>query len=315
MDDFDTMVGFFELFLILFALKKKCKMQKEHSGFDFFRYKQVLEYSVVEKCVYNLDLHGGGGKVGKRAVEQHYASVLAALTLQLGSCHSLAGSGQPEPLRALLIAFQAFCECVGDLEMGKILARDGEQTEHEKWVNLIGDIAGCVSIKRPKEKTWLLVFDYEQNSYPTIFSNGIPVIGKFAGRRKTATNLTGGDRNWRQTQSQTQGHLSPPPAHISKETTKGKQQRETQKSKERLLAETNQRLRKPRSQGLQQVVGCGPGQPVEASGSKNHPKICCRPRAVGWAAVSSWWPLEAQSVGSQRMLSLLLLLGPNTRRS
>ena len=41
----------------------------------------------------------GGGKVGKRAVEQHYASVLAALMLQLGSCHSLAGSGQPEPLR------------------------------------------------------------------------------------------------------------------------------------------------------------------------------------------------------------------------
>lgn len=93
----------------------------------------------------------GGGKVGKKAVEKSYASVLAALTLQLGSCHGLAGSGQPEPLRALLIAFQAFCECVGDLEMGKILARDGEQTENEKWVHLIGDIAGCVSIKRPKE--------------------------------------------------------------------------------------------------------------------------------------------------------------------
>lgn len=33
----------------------------------------------------------------------------------------------------------------------KILARDGEQSQIEKWVNLIGDIAGCVSIKRPKE--------------------------------------------------------------------------------------------------------------------------------------------------------------------
>jgi hypothetical protein len=35
--------------------------------------------------------------------------------------------------------------------MGKILARNGEQIEKEKWVGLIGDIAGCISIKRPKE--------------------------------------------------------------------------------------------------------------------------------------------------------------------
>ncbi|KAH0881779.1 hypothetical protein HID58_057875 [Brassica napus] len=35
--------------------------------------------------------------------------------------------------------------------MGKILARNGEQREKEKWVDLIGDIAGCISIKRPKE--------------------------------------------------------------------------------------------------------------------------------------------------------------------
>lgn len=41
----------------------------------------------------------GGGKVGKKAVQQSYATVLAALTLQLGSCHALARSGQPEPLR------------------------------------------------------------------------------------------------------------------------------------------------------------------------------------------------------------------------
>ncbi|KAJ4833816.1 Protein SHOOT GRAVITROPISM 6 [Turnera subulata] len=93
----------------------------------------------------------GGGKVGKKAVEQSYASVVAALTLQFGSCHGLASSGQHEPLRALLTAFQAFCECVGDLEMGKILARDGEQNQNEKWISLIGDLAGSMSMKRPKE--------------------------------------------------------------------------------------------------------------------------------------------------------------------
>nr|XP_009768809.1 PREDICTED: protein SHOOT GRAVITROPISM 6 [Nicotiana sylvestris] len=97
----------------------------------------------------------GGGKVGKKAVEQSYASVLATLTLHLGSCHGLASTGELEPLRALLAAFQAFCECVGDLEMGKILARDGEQSENEKWINLIRDLSGCISIKRPKEVGYL----------------------------------------------------------------------------------------------------------------------------------------------------------------
>ncbi|CAN1770485.1 Protein SHOOT GRAVITROPISM 6 [Linum perenne] len=62
--------------------------------------------------------------------------------------------------RYLLAAFHAFCECVGDLEMGKILARDGELNENEKWIAVIGDIAGCISIKRPKEKcqfvSWVL---------------------------------------------------------------------------------------------------------------------------------------------------------------
>ncbi|GFY83877.1 ARM repeat superfamily protein [Actinidia rufa] len=42
----------------------------------------------------------GGGKVGKRAVEQSYSAVLAALLLQLGGCHGLASSGQGESLRA-----------------------------------------------------------------------------------------------------------------------------------------------------------------------------------------------------------------------
>ncbi|KHN02293.1 HEAT repeat-containing protein 7A like [Glycine soja] len=100
----------------------------------------------------------GGGKVGKRAVEQNYASVLSELTLQLGSCHGLTYSGQHEPLRNLLTAFQAFCECVGDLEMGKILARDGELLENERWISLIGDIAGCISIKRPKEVQNICLF-------------------------------------------------------------------------------------------------------------------------------------------------------------
>ncbi|XP_020549473.1 protein SHOOT GRAVITROPISM 6 [Sesamum indicum] len=93
----------------------------------------------------------GGGKVGKRAVEQKYGSVLATLVLHLGTCHRLASSGQQEPLRALLVAFNAFCECVGDLEMGKILARDREQSEEDAWIGLIGDLAMCISIKRPKE--------------------------------------------------------------------------------------------------------------------------------------------------------------------
>ncbi|KAL6496289.1 hypothetical protein OROGR_029547 [Orobanche gracilis] len=93
----------------------------------------------------------GGGKVGKKAVEQSYGSVLATLVLHLGSCHSLANSVQHEPLRALLVAFSAFCECVGDLEMGKILGRDREESEEETWIGLMGDLAGCISIKRPKE--------------------------------------------------------------------------------------------------------------------------------------------------------------------
>ncbi|XP_021290042.1 protein SHOOT GRAVITROPISM 6 isoform X3 [Herrania umbratica] len=112
----------------------------------------LLEDEILQAAIFALTaFFKGGGKVGKRAVEQSYSSVLAALILQFGSCHGLASSGQHEPLRALLTAFQAFCECVGDLEMGKILARDGEQNEKEKWINLIGDLAGCISIKRPKE--------------------------------------------------------------------------------------------------------------------------------------------------------------------
>ncbi|XP_031119472.1 protein SHOOT GRAVITROPISM 6 isoform X1 [Ipomoea triloba] len=100
----------------------------------------------------------GGGKFGRKTVEQSYASVLATLTLHLGTCHGLASSGDQEPLRALLNAFQAFCECVGDLEMGKILARGGEQNENEKWINLIGELAGSISIKRPKEVPTICLF-------------------------------------------------------------------------------------------------------------------------------------------------------------
>ncbi|XAR69166.1 hypothetical protein NMG60_11000655 [Bertholletia excelsa] len=111
-----------------------------------------VDNDILQAAIFALTaFFRGGGKVGKKAVEQSYSSVLATLLLQLGSCHGLATSGQQEPLLALLVAFQAFCECVGDLEMGKILARDGEQNENEKWINLIGDLAGCISIKRPKE--------------------------------------------------------------------------------------------------------------------------------------------------------------------
>ncbi|KAJ8499621.1 hypothetical protein OPV22_010173 [Ensete ventricosum] len=93
----------------------------------------------------------GGGKIGKKAVEQSYSTVLSALTLQLGSCHGLASVGQLEPLRLLLLAFQSFCDCVGDIEMGKILARDGEHKDKEKLIDLIQEIASCTSMKRPKE--------------------------------------------------------------------------------------------------------------------------------------------------------------------
>ncbi|KAL9672971.1 hypothetical protein QQ045_029224 [Rhodiola kirilowii] len=41
----------------------------------------------------------GGGKIGKKVVEQNYAVVFAALTVHLGSYYSKASSGQSEPLR------------------------------------------------------------------------------------------------------------------------------------------------------------------------------------------------------------------------
>ncbi|CAN1770484.1 Protein SHOOT GRAVITROPISM 6 [Linum perenne] len=113
----------------------------------FYTENEILQASMFALTAF----FRGGGKVGKKAVEQSYASVLAGLTLQFGSCHGLASFGQREPLQYLLAAFHAFCECVGDLEMGKILARDGELNENEKWIAVIGDIAGCISIKRPKE--------------------------------------------------------------------------------------------------------------------------------------------------------------------
>ncbi|WVZ55465.1 hypothetical protein U9M48_006123 [Paspalum notatum var. saurae] len=92
----------------------------------------------------------GGGKIGKHAVEQSYPSVLSGLILKLGSLHGLAELGRTELLRSLLVAFQSFCECVGDVEMGKILARD-EETEKEKWVDLVQEVACSSSVKRPKE--------------------------------------------------------------------------------------------------------------------------------------------------------------------
>ncbi|XP_047333371.1 protein SHOOT GRAVITROPISM 6 isoform X2 [Impatiens glandulifera] len=118
-----------------------------------------IEHDVLQAAIVALTaFFRGGGKIGKKAVEQSYSTVLAALILQLGSCHCLASCGQQEPLRALLVAFQAFCDCVGDLEMGKILARDGQHNDNEKWINLIGDLASSISIKRPKEVPTICVF-------------------------------------------------------------------------------------------------------------------------------------------------------------
>lgn len=45
----------------------------------------------------------GGGKVGRRAVEQSYASVFVTLLLHFGACHGLASSVQLEPLRLVLV--------------------------------------------------------------------------------------------------------------------------------------------------------------------------------------------------------------------
>ncbi|ONL93625.1 Protein SHOOT GRAVITROPISM 6 [Zea mays] len=66
-------------------------------------------------------LYRGGGKIGKQAVEKSYPSVLSGLILKLGSLNGVAELGRNELLRSLLIAFQSFCECVGDVEMGKVL--------------------------------------------------------------------------------------------------------------------------------------------------------------------------------------------------
>lgn len=94
----------------------------------------------------------GGGKISRRAVEQRYAAVFSALILQFGSCHGLAVIGVHQPLRTLLHTFQAFCECIKDHEMGKVIAKDGEQLlVSEKWSDSIGGLAKCVATKRPKE--------------------------------------------------------------------------------------------------------------------------------------------------------------------
>ncbi|KAL7594217.1 protein SHOOT GRAVITROPISM 6 [Lactuca sativa] len=126
---------------------------------------EILQAAIVALTAF----FRGGGKIGKRAVEHNYASVTAILTLHLGSCHSQSLSIQHEQLRILLISFQAFCECVGDLEMGKILARDGEHIVDEKWIELIGALAGCISIKRPKEVSAISVILSKYLNQPVRF--------------------------------------------------------------------------------------------------------------------------------------------------
>lgn len=73
----------------------------------FFRFLSncILELLILMYSILNMAMRcfycRGGGKVGKKAVEQSYSSVLAVLVLQLGSCHGLARSGPQEPLRYL----------------------------------------------------------------------------------------------------------------------------------------------------------------------------------------------------------------------
>ncbi|KAJ6791581.1 protein SHOOT GRAVITROPISM 6 isoform X2 [Iris pallida] len=129
------------------VLKGDAERGENSHSLDSIKDEDVLEAAVLALTA----LFRGGGKTGKKAVEQNYSSVLSALTLQLGTCHGLAGLGQHGHLRTLLTAFQSFCDCVGDLEMGKILARDGEHNDKEKWINIIQEVACCTSIKRPKE--------------------------------------------------------------------------------------------------------------------------------------------------------------------
>ncbi|XP_057860484.2 protein SHOOT GRAVITROPISM 6 isoform X5 [Cryptomeria japonica] len=97
-------------------------------------------------------LFRSGGRISKKSVERRYAAVFCALALHFGSCHGLAIIGVYQPLRTLLHTFQAFCECIGDQEMGKVLAKDGEHLlGSEKWTETIGVLSKCVATKRPKE--------------------------------------------------------------------------------------------------------------------------------------------------------------------
>ncbi|KAG9442187.1 hypothetical protein H6P81_018041 [Aristolochia fimbriata] len=119
----------------------------ENQSFENLTDEDILQAAVLAMTAF----FRGGGKIGRIAVEKRYPAVLSELTLQLGSCCGIAGSGQQQPLWTLFGAFQSFCECVGDLEMGKVLAKGGEQNDNENLTNLIGDLASCVSIKRPRE--------------------------------------------------------------------------------------------------------------------------------------------------------------------
>eukprot|EP00249_Psilotum_nudum_P022767 c28637_g1_i1 orf=1-4821(+) len=89
--------------------------------------------------------------VGRRAIEHRYAGVLCALLLQFGSYHGIS-TFDMQPLRNSVKTFEDFCDCIGDKDMGKILAQDGEQLlAGEKWTAVVGQIANCVSAVRPKE--------------------------------------------------------------------------------------------------------------------------------------------------------------------
>nr|POE73538.1 protein shoot gravitropism 6 [Quercus suber] len=53
-----------------------------------------MKDDVLQAAIFALNaFFRGGGKVGKKAIEQSYASVLAELTIQLGSFHGLVSTG------------------------------------------------------------------------------------------------------------------------------------------------------------------------------------------------------------------------------
>ncbi|KAL3699532.1 hypothetical protein R1sor_017554 [Riccia sorocarpa] len=91
------------------------------------------------------------GSFGKLAVLKSYSGVLCSLILRIGSCHGTAGL-DAQPLKDVISTFHAFCECVEDEEMGKVLAKDGEhRLSGERWIEAVEEIATCSARAKPEE--------------------------------------------------------------------------------------------------------------------------------------------------------------------